>query len=165
MDKEYINLTEDELKKLRGLLNESSEDEWMHPTWFGASPPEDDNDLLKMMRTPEILPLEGPRGWERTMEQWLYRLSFWGKVNLYHMPPKPISIAKLGVMAGRNRVNQEQFIRVANTSNLSTGMWERVKTAFNKMYMEREVLVGGASHIERLYVEIDLKPELRGINY
>lgn len=111
----------------------------------------------KQLRSSEIL----PQTFDVTVEGWLARVTNWGKPNYYYQKPKTRMMSGLG---GRKKVTKKFFIdQIVNGDlNRMFGKWKLIQKAQNKMYAEREFVdIDGKRKIERTFLEIDLKPELR----
>ncbi len=124
-----------------GVINEATEQE------------------IKRLRKPEILPMS----FELTIDAWLARLAFWGKIKYYHQEPTSKIKSYFGK---RKEVSKNKFIDLVTNTDLVSmfGKWVAKKTALNKMYFMREFIdpIDGVMKNEKMFVEIDLKPELRG---
>jgi len=94
-------------------------------------------------------------------ERWFIRLEAWGKINLYYKEPTT-GIGR--IFTGRKKITQDQFLKKLTNINLNRlfGTWTAVKAGDTKMFFERDFIdIDQKRKKEFLYVEIDLRPELK----
>lgn len=104
-----------------------------------------------------------PHGMDMTFEAWLHRLELWGRLNYFYKKPTTTFGA---IFSGREKLTKSKFLEyLFNDESIYAflgGKWRVVKDALNKMHFERDFVdIDGKKKKECLFVEIDLKPELR----
>lgn len=112
---------------------------------------------MRQLKSSNIMPESA----DLTVEAWIERIDGWGKLNFFYMEP----CSKLkSAFGSRRRITKGEFLKKLINQDLCRlfGTWTAYKKDFNKMYSERTFVdLDGKGKVERLFVEIDLKPELK----
>ena len=115
------------------------------------------------LKSSEIMPHTTRGIADVTFTAWLLRLELWGRINYYYQKPQAGLASFFGF---KKRITKNEFMHIVNDENslysMLGGKWRAVKDALNKMHYERNFTdVDGKKKKECLFIEIDLKPELR----
>ena len=125
---------------------------------FGETPLMEDKyqDLRIMLAQPEVMPCY----FDNTIEAWLYRIGMWGKLQVKHTDTNPtinrwITVGEL-----------EKLLTDDSTLN-TFGNWNAEKLTYKSLVLKRDYVgPDGRKHKERLWIDIELKPEIkRGMKF
>lgn len=107
--------------------------------------------IWKQLDDPDIR----PQPFDRTLDAWLYRISLWGRLNIYWIPPGAKS---------KKRVTKGQFLKAMSTPDFLNilGKWDVKKLDINQVEFSRGFTdFDGRKVVEKFIVEVELKPEIK----
>jgi len=103
------------------------------------------------LSSPEIVPVST----DGTIEAWLVRIGLWGNVRFSYQEPNAEQRLPVQQSEFLNRMNDESRTRMF-------GRWGVVKDGLSAMHFERTFVdTDDEKKVERLFVEVDLKPEVK----
>ena len=113
-------------------------------------------DLRLILAQPEVMPCE----FDNNVEFWLKRIGIWGKLLIKHTNTSPNK---------SEMITAAECLRLLSDDNsLNTfGQWDLEKLSYKSLVMKRDYISpDGQKHKERIWVDIDLKPEIkRGMGF
>jgi len=113
-------------------------------------------DLRLILAQPEVMPSD----FDNTIEFWAKRISLWGELKIKHTDIYPEHTAWL------TPDEMLQFLTDDTTIN-AFGQWNVEKVSYKSVVFKRDYIdAEGNRHEERIWVDIELKPEIkRGMKF
>lgn len=120
--------------------------------------PEDvtSEDISAMLTVPEVLPCE----FDKTIEFWLSRLEFWGKLKIVHVDTKN----KKFLTNKKVDITREQVVeKMANAEEIKRfGKWSFKKLSLKSVEIYRNYYdENDKLYRESICIDIDLKPSIK----
>jgi len=107
-------------------------------------------DLRIILAQPEVMPCH----FDNTIEFWIKRISLWGELKIKHTDTNsnPVWLTPDQML---------EFLTDSETIN-SYGQWNAEKLSYKSLVLKRDFTdAEGNRHEERMWVDIDLKPEIK----
>jgi len=113
-------------------------------------------DLRIILAQPEVMPCY----FDNSINFWLKRISIWGKLNVKHTDTNP-------TVSRWITVGELEKILTDDTALNTFGNWNVEKLTYKSVVFKRDYIgPDGKKHKERLWIDIDLKPEIkRGMKF
>ena len=107
--------------------------------------------IAKQLATPDAMPYD----FDRTLEAWLHRISFWGKIKITRKDPE-------GNI--RRTLSKNEFLSYTDNKSINSqrGIWNAEELDINKIRFSRRFWsIAGREVTEELIVEIALRKEIK----